>query len=161
MRHCLGCWLLSHCTQNSESACTCAKSVQLYLTLCKPMDWSPSGSAVHGILQARILEWIAMPFSRGSSQPRDRTHISYVSCIGRWILYQTDVSGRALQQLGHMALKTIFYIYPQMVVNATLYPETHILLQPVSHMPLQLKPHICWALQWMYFFPSLKPALKD
>ena len=41
------------------------------LTLCDPMDCSPSGSSVHGILQARILEWVAMIFSRGSSQPRD------------------------------------------------------------------------------------------
>ena len=40
-----------------------AKSLQLCLTLCDPMDCSPPGSSVHGILQARILEWIAMPFS--------------------------------------------------------------------------------------------------
>ena len=46
------------------------------------------GSSVHGILQARILEWAAMPSSRESSQPRDRTHISYGSCIGRQVLYQ-------------------------------------------------------------------------
>ena len=50
--------------------------------LCDHMDCSPPGFSLHGILQARILEWVAMPFSRGSSQPRDRTHISY---IGRWI----------------------------------------------------------------------------
>ena len=43
---------------------------------CDLMDCSPSGSAVHGILQARILEWVAAPSSRGSSQPRDRTHVS-------------------------------------------------------------------------------------
>ena len=51
-------------------------------TLCNPMDCSPPGSSVHGILQARILEWVAMPSSRGSSQSRDRTWVSYVSCIG-------------------------------------------------------------------------------
>ena len=45
-------------------------------TFCDPMDCSPPGSSVHGILQARILEWIAMPFSRGSFQRRDRTRIS-------------------------------------------------------------------------------------
>jgi len=48
------------------------------------MDCSPLGSSVHGICQARILEWVANSFSRGSSQPRDWTH---VSCIGRQILY--------------------------------------------------------------------------
>ena len=46
---------------------------QLCLTLCNPMVCSPTGSSVHGISQARILEWVAMPFSRGSSQPRDQT----------------------------------------------------------------------------------------
>ena len=44
---------------------------QSSLTLCDPMDCSPPDSSVHGILQARILEWVAIPFSRGSSQPRD------------------------------------------------------------------------------------------
>ena len=43
--------------------------------LCDSMDRSPPGSSVHGILQARVLEWVAMPASRGSSQPRDQTHI--------------------------------------------------------------------------------------
>ena len=50
--------------------CVNAKSIQLCPTLCDPMDYSPPGSSVHGILQARILEWAAMPSSSGSSQPR-------------------------------------------------------------------------------------------
>ena len=48
------------------------------------MDCSPSSSSVHGILQARAIEWVAIPFSRGSCWPRDRTQ---VSCVGRWILF--------------------------------------------------------------------------
>ena len=68
--------------------CVCyAKLLQLCLTLCDPVDCNPPGSSVHGILQARILEWVAMPSSRGSSQPRDWTHVSCISCIGRHILY--------------------------------------------------------------------------
>ena len=63
------------------------KSFQSCLTLCNPLDYSPPGSSVRGVLQARILEWVAMPFPRGSSQPRDRTCISHVSCIGWWVLY--------------------------------------------------------------------------
>ena len=51
---------------------------QSCLTLCDPMDCSPPGS-VHGILQARILEWVAISFSRGSSQPRDRTQVSRIA----------------------------------------------------------------------------------
>ena len=68
----------------------CAKSLQLCLTLCNPMDHSPSGSSVHETSQARILEWVAVPSSRGSSQPRDGTRVSYVSCIGRWVLYHDN-----------------------------------------------------------------------
>ena len=49
---------------------------QLCPTLCDPVDYSPPGSSVHGILQARILEWVAIPFSRGSSRPRDGTWVS-------------------------------------------------------------------------------------
>ena len=50
-------------------------------TLCDPMDCSLPGSSVHGIFQARILEWAAISFSRGSSQPRDRTRVSHI--VGR------------------------------------------------------------------------------
>ena len=50
-------------------------------TVCNPMDFSPPGSSVHGIFQAKILEWVAIPFSRGPSQAKDWTHVSCVSCI--------------------------------------------------------------------------------
>ena len=63
----------------------CAKSLQSCLTICDPMDCSPPGSSVHGVLQARILEWISISFSRGSSQPGDQTHVSHVSRICRWV----------------------------------------------------------------------------
>ena len=65
----------------------CAKPLQSSLTLCDPMDHSLPESSVHGIFQARILEWVAMPSSRGSSQPKDGTLIFYISCIGRQVLY--------------------------------------------------------------------------
>ena len=51
---------------------------QSCLTLCDPMDCSPPGSSIHGIPQARILEWVAISFSRGSSRPRDRTQVSRI-----------------------------------------------------------------------------------
>ena len=60
-----------------RSCCCCYCLVALLcLTLCDPMDCSPPGSSVHGICQARILEWVAISFSRESSQPRDPTHVS-------------------------------------------------------------------------------------
>ena len=68
---------------------SCAHHPQSHSTLCYPIDCSLSDSSVHGILQARILEWIAISSSRGSFWPRDCTHISSVSCIGRRILYHS------------------------------------------------------------------------
>ena len=65
----------------------CWVVAQSCLTLCDPMDCRLPGSSVHGILQARILEWVAISSSRGYSQPRDETHVSCVSCMGRQILY--------------------------------------------------------------------------
>ena len=59
-----------------------AKSLQLCATLCDSMDCSPPSPSVHEILQARIREWVAMPSSRGSYQPRDGNCVSYVSCTG-------------------------------------------------------------------------------
>ena len=64
-----------------------AKSLQLCPTICNLMDCSPPGSSVHGSLQTRILEWVAMSSSRGSSPPRDQTRTSSVSCIGTRVLY--------------------------------------------------------------------------
>ena len=66
---------------------THAKSLQFCLIFCHSTDCSPQGSSVHEILQARILEWVAMPSSRRSSQPRDQTQVSYISCTGRQVLY--------------------------------------------------------------------------
>ena len=56
--------------------CVPAQSLRSCVTLCDPRDCSPPGSSVHGILQARILQWVAMPSSRGSSWPRDWSHVS-------------------------------------------------------------------------------------
>ena len=59
------------------------KVTQSCLTLCNPMDYT-----VHGILQAKILEWVAFPFSKGSSQPRDRTQVSHcMSTIVNNLIY--------------------------------------------------------------------------
>jgi len=57
---------------------TWSEVAQLCMTLCDPMDYSLPGSSVHGIFQARVLEWVAISFSRGSSQPRDWTQVSLI-----------------------------------------------------------------------------------
>ena len=65
--------------------------VQLFVT---PWTVARQAPLSMGILQARILEWVAMPSSRGSSRPRDQTHMSYISCIGRRVLYHWRQTGR-------------------------------------------------------------------
>ena len=63
------------------SWCVCSQS---FLTLCNPMGYRSPGSSIHGIISARILEWVAISSSRGSYWPRDRSQVSFFS---RWILY--------------------------------------------------------------------------
>ena len=75
--------------------CMHAQSLQLFLILCDPMNCSPPGSSFHGIYQARMLELVAMPSSRGSSWSRDRTYISCSSCTaGRF--FTTEPLGKPL-----------------------------------------------------------------
>ena len=88
----------------------CAKSLQLCPTLCDPMYYSPPGSSVHGILQARKLEWAAVPPSRGSSPPSDRTCVSYISCIGRQVLYHKCHLGRPIIPLNTLFLATSLHL---------------------------------------------------
>ena len=78
---------VSVCRNLEELLVLCVRWLQSCPILCDPMDRSPAGSSVCGILQARTLEWVSMPSSRGSSQPRVWTRISYVFCIGRRVLY--------------------------------------------------------------------------
>ena len=87
-----------------QSACVHA---QLCPTLCDPMDCSPPGSSVHGILQTRILEWVAMPLSKESSWSRDQSHISCVSCIaGRFFTWQAKMHSFSFQFLSQTYFKS-------------------------------------------------------
>ena len=64
------------------------------LTLCDSMNHSPPGSSIHGILQARILDWVVTTSSRGSSQSRDGAPVSYVSCIDRGVSLLPALPGK-------------------------------------------------------------------
>ena len=74
------------CCSTGWWGCCCCSVSQWWPTLCDPMDCTLPGTSAHGILQARILGWVARPSSRGSSWSRDWTLISDVSCIGRQVL---------------------------------------------------------------------------
>ena len=77
----------TNCYTTVRHVCVHVKSLQLCLTLCDHTDCSPPGTSAHRILQTRTLEWVAISFSRWSSQPKDQTHISCISCTDSQILY--------------------------------------------------------------------------
>ena len=81
---------------SSNPGAAAAKLLQLCVTLCDPMDCSLPGSSVHRILKARIVEWVAVPSSRGSSLPRDQTHISYMSPAFAGKFFTTSATWEAL-----------------------------------------------------------------
>ena len=85
---------------------------QLCLTVCDPKDCSPPGSSVHGILQARILEWVVIPFSRGSSQSRDRT---VVSCIAS--RFFTTWATREAPMISRLDTETSEPLTPRLVTS--------------------------------------------
>ena len=93
--------------QNYSEACAvlCVLSRFSCVQLCNPMERSLPDSSVHGILQAGILKWVAMRSSRGSSQRRDRTCVSYVSCIGRRV-FATSSTWEALLKID------IVFVFP-------------------------------------------------
>ena len=91
--------------------CVCTQSLN-DVQLCDPMNCSPPGSSLHGISQVRILEWVAISYSRGSSWPKDRTH---VSCIGRWILYHWTTCKTI-----HISITTWYKVETQWVKNNAL-----------------------------------------
>ena len=107
-------WLIQPQTKQQKffagRECRYTKSLPSCLTLCNPVGSSPPGSSVHGILQARILEWVAISSSRGSSWPRDQTHASCVSCIGRQILYHW-ATWESPAILNRVYLKLLFNLY--------------------------------------------------
>ena len=75
-----------------KDECVCS-NIPFCLTICSPMDCSPPGSSFHGVLQERILEWVAMLSSRESFPPRNRPKVSYVSCISRQVLDHSHCLG--------------------------------------------------------------------
>ena len=101
----------------------CAQSLQSCLTLCDPVDSGLPGSFFHGILQARILESVSRLSSRRSSRPGDRTCVSYVSCIGRRVLYPMSHQGSPVQ--------------PSLLSNCTIFS----LSQKETLYPLAVTPH--------------------
>ena len=117
---------------------------QLCPILCDPMDCSPPGSSVHGTFQARILEWVAMPSSRASSRPRDRTHVSVscACCTGRQILQHCATWALCgfKSQLCYSYLEDLGKVFPQ-------HPHLH--LSNGGQNNISNRELLCWAKELM------------
>ena len=138
--------------------CVCLVT-QSWLTLCNSIDCSPPGSSVHGILQARILEWVAIPFSRGSYQPRNWTQVSYTA--GRFFtlwptkqapLYHLPTPKLATHSINylptnhlyHLAVSNILvhiHIYSTITYHKTRNKNKTILLSLNSTVTVNLVSH--------------------
>ena len=92
------------CNDPAKLTCAVCSAPQSCPTLCNPMDCRLPGSSVHGILQARILEWVAIPSSRRSSQARDRTHISH------FLHWQTGFTTNATWKAPRCSKLGLFFI---------------------------------------------------
>ena len=112
-----------------------SKSLQSCPTLCDPIDCSPPGSSVHGILQARILEWVAISYSRGSSQPRDWTHVSDISYTGKQVFFFFLFSTGATSKL--TALPSFIFLGTWFISLLITHLTTFPLL---SHHPANWSP---------------------
>ena len=136
---------------------------QSYLTLCNPRDYSPPGSSAHGIFQARMLECVAISYSRGSSWPREWAHISCVSSIGRqalhhcpaWEVKQVNTEPSWQTVMGHISVsfqglvcylctssqtKGVLKVKVGFTVTFPSVPYIHYSLQEAFHYDLLLLP---------------------
>ena len=112
---------------------SCAQSLQSCPTLCSSIDWSPLGFSVHGILQARILEWAAMPSSRGSSRHTDRTRISWEeNCISNLPLNWLNLSTLSIRAPSNSCYHCLqcFSLWFFWKPHAPLFAVSVVLLSP-------------------------------
>ena len=133
--------------------------------LCEPMDCSPPGSSAHGILQARKLERVAISSSRASSQPRDWTCVSHISCIGRQVLSHFSgtweapsarkMRSRRAAQLAHVASWGLSGVRR----GRPWTPQPHPTLPVWDESPLPLALCVVWA--FLCLLPELTEGLEQ
>ena len=131
----------------------CAQSFQSCRTLCNPVDCSPPGSSVHGILQARILEGVAISFSRRSSHPMGQTCISHISCIaGRfftnWVTVpsQKQILSQFLNHQCFSLLEKLIQIEPYRMYYfcKSSFIQCSLWHSSTNYVHYQFIPFCCW-----------------
>ena len=120
-------------------------------TLWDPMDYSPPGSSVHGILQARTLEWVAVPSSRRSSRPRNWTQVSCIAC--RFFTTQSHQGSPSSKRLHQSSLSGVFCMHLEF--SSYMSKQFSCFPSPV------LSIHDEWTLQVLFlFFPSSSRSIS-
>ena len=142
---------------SSSLTCMHAKSLQSCPTLCGPTDYSLPGSSVHRILQARILEWVAILFSRGSSRPRDWTQVSCIA--GRF--FTIRAMSEAPKQPWALAKffcseQSIKTGVPEQLTCSEFYQQLH---RPSAKCSI-ITPHPVITTLWGKFTPRVKEGLE-
>ena len=133
--------------------CVCALWLQSCLNLWNPMDCSPPGSSVHGMLQARIPKWVGVSSSRGCSRPRDRSCVSSASCIaGKFFI--TEPLGKPKMMCSYTILS--FRVRQMLCVRVGEKPPDirHKLLGGCWNVFTGL-PNTGWPLAFFFFFPHV------
>ena len=144
------------------------------MTLCDPMDYNPPGSSIQGIFQARILEWVAISFSRGSSRPRDQTDISWVSCTaGRFFTCEPPASLKLSECNSETSVSPERFLVEKKVgwlmcreslkshcIRSLAFQQWTVVHHPPSLLlPLQFSVILALGLDFRVFGPSLSIVL--
>ena len=121
-----------------------------HVWLCKPLDCSQPGPSVHRIFQARILKWVAIFFSRGSSWPRDWTHVSCVSCITGGF-FTAEPSGKPyVHQASHQILSYEHSLFSSVICKELFWFVLH-LAYLYGGLEKTMAPHsstLAWKIPW-------------
>ena len=138
---------------DSSIVCVPAQSCSI---LSDPLNYTAhQGPSVHGIFPARALKWVTISFSRGSSQPKDQTHISWISCIGRRVLYQLSYSGEAFSTVQTpekvQSTLTYFIIYTICMLRKKKRGEDKMFLKCKHPCQAKFK-----GLQYLFVAPKIR-----
>ena len=123
----------------TSAAAAAAKSLQSCPTLCYPTDCSLPGSSIHGIFQARILQWVAISTSRGSSWPSDQTCISCISFIVRQMLYHWAMRETKII-MNKKTCKLVYFNLFWKQIGMKMYIHILVVVQSLSHVWLLANP---------------------
>ena len=130
-------------------------------TLCDPMDCSVPGSSFHGIVQARILEWVAIPFSRGCSSPRDQTHVSCTTDVFFTIWATWEALAVIVQSLSHVQFFVTLWAAAHQASLSFIISWNLLRFMSVESVTLSNHFILCLSLLLPSVFPSIRVSSNE